>query len=246
MKAHLTYFSKIIEILEKVQSEEKENIEKAVSLFCEAVENKQSIFVFGASHAGILTEELFYRAGGLAVINPILESSLMLNTRPITFTSRMERLIGYGEAIAEKTPLRKGDVILCHSVSGRNPVMIDFALKAREQGAKLIAISNVAYSSGVESRHPSGKKLMDLAQVVIDNHGEKGDACVEIKGLPQKVSPSSTVVGAAIANSIVAAAAEILMGKNIHPPILYSANIDGGDQHNNKIFNEYRNVIYYL
>lgn len=246
MKAYNRYFNKVKEILEIVEENEKENIEKVVDLFVKAIENKNSIFTFGASHAGIISEELFYRAGGLALINPIFEPSIMLNIRPITFTSEMESLVGYGELISDKTDIKKDDIILCHSVSGRNSVMIDFVTKAKEKGAKIIGLTNVSYSSQVESRHPSGKRLMDIADIVIDNHGEKGDATIKVEGLEQKVSPTSTVVGSTIVNSIVAQVAEELMNKGITPPILFSANIDGGKEHNNKIFEEYKDSIYYL
>lgn len=246
MKAYKRYFNKIKEILEIVEEKENKNIEKTVDLFVKAIENKNSIFTFGASHAGIISEELFYRAGGLALINPIFEPSIMLNIKPITFTSEMESLVGYGELIADKVNIKKDDIILCHSVSGRNCVMIDFVNKSKEKGAKIIALTNVSYSSQVKSRHPSGKRLMDIADIIIDNHGEKGDATIKIEGLEQKVSPTSTVIGSAIVNSMVAQVAEQLINKGITPPILFSANIDGGKEHNNKIFKKYKDSIYYL
>ena len=126
-----TYIDKIKELLEVIEEKENESMEKAVEAVADAIFNKRAIFAFGASHAGILTEELFYRAGGLVVINPVFESSIMLNTTPITFTSRMERLVGYGAEIAAKTPIKQGDVIIVHSVSGRNPVTVEFALEAK-------------------------------------------------------------------------------------------------------------------
>lgn len=246
MEIYSKYFDKIKATLEIVEKEEKTNIKKAVDLLCKAIEDKNSIFAFGASHAGIITQELFYRAGGLALINPIFESSIMLDTRPVTFTSEMESLEGYGTLIADKTPLREDDVIICHSVSGRNSVMIDLVKSAKEKGAKIIAITNVSYSSQVESRHSSGEKLMDLADILIDNHGEKGDASIKIEGLEQKVSPTSTVIGSVIVNSMIAQLTQDLMDKGINPPIFFSANIDGGKAHNEEIFKEYKDSIFYL
>lgn len=98
----------------------------------------------------------------------------------------------------------------------------------------------------MSSRHSSGKNLYQVSDIVIDNHGEKGDACVEISGLNQKVSPISTVAAVTIMNSIIAEATELLVKNGMDkPPIFYSANIDGGDELNRKIFEEYRDVIHY-
>jgi uncharacterized phosphosugar-binding protein len=239
------YLDKIYSILQEVSVKEKQNIDIAVNIFVDKIKNKQQIFAFGASHAGILTQELFYRAGGLVVINPIFESSLMLDTRPVTKTSQMERLQGYGTIIANNCAFKSGDLLIVHSVSGRNPVAIDLVLSAKAKGVTVIAITNVKYSSSVTSRHNSGKRLFEIANHVIDNHGELGDACVEVKGLQQKVAPTSTVIGATILNIIVSETVKDLVSKNIDPPVFFSANVDGGDEHNKKILAEYKNVIHY-
>lgn len=240
------YFDKIKELIDIVEIEEKENMIKATKVIVDAVLSKKSIFSFGASHAGILSEELFYRAGGLVVINPIFAKNLMLDTYPITLTSEMERLEGYGTAIAKKSNISSGDVVIVHSVSGRNPVSIEVAMEAKKIGATVICITNLKYSKEVSSRHSSGKNLYQVSDIVIDNHGDKGDACIEIDGLEQKVSPTSTVIAATIMNSIVAQATQELIDNGLKtPPIFYSANIDGGDDLNKRIFEEYKDMIHY-
>lgn len=240
------YIDKIKDLIDVIEKEEKENMEKATEIIVKAILNKKAIFSFGASHAGILTEELYYRAGGLVVINPIFARNLMLDTSPITMTSEMERLEGYGTIVANKTNISEGDVVIVHSVSGRNPVSIEMAIESKKKGATVICITNLSYSKDVSSRHSSGKNLYQVSDIVIDNHGEKGDACVEISGLNQKVSPTSTVAAVTIMNSIIAEATELLVKNGMDkPPIFYSANIDGGDELNKKIFEEYRDVIHY-
>lgn len=241
-----SYLDEIRRLINVIERQEQASMETAVNCISDAILNKHAIFTFGASHAGILSEELYYRAGGLVVMNPIFGRELMLDTAPITQTSRMERLVGYGTALIEKTPIQADDVLIIHSVSGRNPVSIEAAMKAKERGAKVICITNLAYSKTVSSRHPSGKNLHEISDIILDNHGEKGDACVAIEGLDQKVSPTSTVIGAAILNSIVAAVTQKLVDAGLEiPPIFYSANIDGGDEKNRKIFEEYRDQIHY-
>ena len=189
---------------------------------------------------------MYYRAGGLILINPIFGREMMLDTSPITQTSRMERLEGYGETLMKKVPIEEGDILIVHSVSGRNCVSIEVAMEAKKQGAKVIALTNMAYSKSVSSRHSSGKRLFEVCDLVLDNHGELGDACVSIEGLEQKVSPTSTVIGAAMLNSIVAAAVHELVERGMkNPPIFYNANQDGGDELNQKIYSAYKDRIHY-
>lgn len=240
------YFEKIRELIDKVEDEEKVAMNKTINLFVDVILNKKSIFVFGASHAGIISEELYYRAGGLVLINPIFAKSLMLDTSPISLTSSMERLVGYGKIISENVPMKDGDILIVHSVSGRNPVSIEIALEAKKRNVSVICITNLKYSKTVTSRHSCGKNLYEISDIVIDNHGDIGDACVELDGLDQKVSPSSTVIAATIMNSIIAEVTQKLIDKGISkPPIFYSANIDGGDELNRNIYNEYKEAIHY-
>lgn len=241
------YLTKIHELMAIIEKEENESMSQCVEMLCEAILNKHSIYTFGASHAGILSEELYYRAGGLMLFNPIFGREIMLDTEPITLTSKMERCVGYGEALAKsKVQFQKDDILIVHSVSGRNPVTLEIAMEAKKNEAKVIAITNVTYSQSVTSRHPSGKRLFELADIVLDNHGDIGDACVSIEGLQQKVSPTSTVIGAMMLNSIVAAVAQELVNRGMEkPPIFYSANLDGGDELNQKLYEEYKNMIHY-
>jgi uncharacterized phosphosugar-binding protein len=240
------YIDRILEIIKIVQIEEKDNMEKCVELLTKTILDKKSIYVFGASHAGILSEELYYRAGGLMVINPIFGRELMLDTSPITLTTKMERCVGYGTILASKVDFQPEDVLIIHSVSGRNPASIEVAITAKDKGVKIIGLTNLKYSKSVSSRHTSGKNLYEFCDIVLDNHGDIGDACVQLKGLNQKVSATSSVIGATILNSIVAAIAQNLITKGIKtPPIFYSANMDGGDELNGKLYEEYKDSIHY-
>lgn len=240
------YFDGIREILDKVEIEEKEAIMSATTILSEAIENKNAIFVFGASHAGILTQELYYRAGGLMTINPIFGESVLLDVEPITHTSQMERLVGYGTALANKTPFKKGDVLILHSVSGRNPVTIELAMEAQKLGVTTIGITNMTYSKSVESRHPSGKNLYAFSDVVIDNHGDIGDGMCEIEGMDQRIAPSSTVIGATIVNTLVVETVKKLKQNGMeNPPIFYSANLDNGDELNERLIKDYQDSIHY-
>ena len=246
MKASQRYFCRVNDILAEVFRDEADAIEEAAQAIAGANRSGNSVFAFGCNHAGLITLELFYRTGGLVTVNPVRAPGMMLELSPPTMTSEMERMPGYGKIIFGNLKTKPGDVIIIHSVSGRNAVTVDMAEAAREAGMTVIVVTNLNTATTVTSRHPSGKKLHDFASILIDNHGDRGDASVEIEGFPQKVASTSTVVGAAILNAVVARVAELLMESGMTPPVFMSGNIDGGDEHNHRVMNEHRDNIFYL
>jgi len=245
MTKSLEYLDHIIGLLGKVRDTQAATIENATELLFSTFKRGGSIFVFGASHAGIITEELYCRAGGLMIINPVFNPTLMLNTMPFNVTSGMERLEGFGQIIISNTELKKGDVVIIHSVSGRNSVTIDMAMKAREIGAKIIVISNLTYSKSVPSRHSAGKNLYEFGDIVIDNCGEFGDASMTIDGSGVKVGATSTAVGSVIANMMVVGFAELCAKNGIEPPVFESANGKQDPGRSKRLFEQYKNQIHY-
>lgn len=240
------YFNNVTSILQEVLDKERDSIEKTASLMAKCIAQKRSVFAFGCNHAGLITLELFYRTGGLVTVNPIRAPGMMLEITPITSSSKMERMQDYGKIIFDGLPASPGDLIIIHSVSGRNNVTIDMAAAAKAKGLSVVVLTNLTMAKNVNSRHPSGKKLHDFGDIVIDNHGDDGDASVKLNGFDQKVAPTSTAVGAVILNSIVARTTEILLEQNITPPIFKSGNVDGGDKFNAKIIEEYKDNIFYM
>ena len=245
MRGH-DYIKTVTETITRAWETQQTQMTGAKTLIAKAIEAKKNVFVFGCSHAGILAEEVFYRTGGLAVVNPIFFPGFMLNTRPITMTSALERTEGLGKIILKQNHVSEGDVLLLHSVSGRNTVPVEMAIEARAMGVHTICITNLEYSNAVTSRHPSGKRLFEVCDIVIDNCGVTGDAAVMLDGLPEKIGPTSTTVGAAILNAIVIEAVEEMIADGIVPPVFMSANLDGGDEHNARIFEEYKDNIFYM
>lgn len=221
-------------------------LDQAASAMLESVMSGRNLFVFGASHAGILAEEMSYRAGGLAIVNPLFSPALMLNVRPLTLTSAVENVEGLGSVLVDSSPLEAGDTLIIHSVSGRNAITLDVALAAKARGATVIAITSMATAQRVTSRHSSGKLLAEVADITIDNQCDYGDAAVSLPGLEQKAAPLSTIMGATIANSLVLRLCELMQEQGETPPILASANIDGNQQINRDIMNAYRSRIFYL
>lgn len=240
------YFRSAIAALERVASTQAAGLEQAADLLVEAIVGGQALYTFGASHSFMVSEELVYRTGGLMLFNPVYPHGMNLFVRPLTSTSRLERVPGLGAELLGTVPAKAGDVLLITSTSGRNAVVIDMALAARERGLKTIGICALAYSGGVASRHPSGRKLMELCDLVLDNGAPYGDAAVEIPGFPQKVGPLSSVTGCALANALVAETVGRLVGRGYTPPVFMSANVDGGDAFNARLLGENRHRIHYL
>lgn len=221
-------------------------IRQAAELLADTIQNGNTIYSFGASHSFILTEELVYRSGGLMLINPIFPHGMNLSVRPMTMTSQLERLPGLGTVYFEHANVKAGDTLILASTSGRNTVIIDMALAAKAAGVNVIGVTALEYSKRVTSRHPSGKKLSDLADVTIDNGAPYGDAVAPIENFPQKVGPVSTAAGAAALNAMVAETVQILVDRGITPPVFMSANQDGGDEFNAKMLEANKDRIHYM
>jgi uncharacterized phosphosugar-binding protein len=129
-----SYIEIAAEALQKLEETQGEAIAKASSMMSEAVKNGNSIFSFGASHSFILTEEMVYRTGGLMLVNPIYPHGMNLFVRPMTATSRFERVPELGREILASASVKEKDVLILSSTSGRNAVVIDMAIAAREKG----------------------------------------------------------------------------------------------------------------
>jgi uncharacterized phosphosugar-binding protein len=240
------YFDSVLETLRTVRESQREVLGRASDLVVETILAGKALYAFGASHSFILAEELVYRTGGLMLFNPIYPHGMNLMVRPATATSRLERVLGLGAELLAGSPAKEGDLLLIASTSGRNAVAIDMALAARERGIRTVGVTSLSYTQGVTSRHPSGKKLADLCDLVLDNGAPYGDAAVEQPGFPDKVGPLSTVTGCALVNALVVEVVAKLVERGETPPVFMSANLDGGDEHNARLLEENRYRIHYL
>ena len=246
MNAMDSYFDNFLALIQRARDTQFESMEAAARLMSETVLANRNLFAFGCSHAGLLALELYYRTGGMALINPIKAPGLCLDIDPATMTSQMERLPEYGRVICDFNPIGADDTVIIHSVSGRNTVTIDFALRCREKGARIIALTSLEAGKANPSRHPSGKLLKDCADIVLDNCGCVGDGSVVIEGVPEKVGPTSTAAGAAMLNAVMARCVELCVQGGAIPPVFMSANVEGGDAHNKQMLANYKDHIFYM
>ncbi len=240
------YLSKVRALLDFVENTQLEAIDQVSAVCADALEKGHMLYFFGTGHSHMIAEEPFYRAGGLAAVSPILKNFLMLH-EGAAVSSTYERLSGLGNIVIDSTPLEEGDVLFVISNSGRNGAGIDAALRAREKGVKTVAITSLNHSRQVTSRHESGKKLYEVCDYVLDNGGEKGDACLTLPGLEgQKIAPTSTVIDATLVNMVTTATIEKLLERGVKPKLYISANTDEGDRNNKAILEEYRKKIPFL
>ncbi len=237
-----SYFDETEKVLMKIRKTQQENILKAAELVSECIKNDGLVRTFGTGHSHILAEEIFFRAGTLAPVSAILEPSLMTYHEAIK-SSAMERLEGVGKIIVDYVDPDPQDVFIIISNSGRNPVPIEVAMEAKKRGNKIVAVTSKTYSKSAPSRHSSGKRLMDVADVVLDNCGEIGDVAVKIPGLEQGLGPTSTITSAYLLHAVMVQATSNLSKIMKEPPIFWSANLPGGMEKNRKIIDKYRNKI---
>lgn len=236
------YFEKIDEVFQVVLSSEQPAMEEAAKRVAEAIMSGGIVQLFGTGHSHMLAEEGFNRAGGLVPVKPIFVEPLMLHEGAFR-SSELERDEDFAGKIIEEEDIRKEDVVFVISNSGRNPVPIEFAVKAKERGAFTIALTSLQCAKNQPSRHFSGKHLHKFVDLVLDNHIAAGDAVLSANNVKVPFAAISTIVGSAILNAIFAKAITHMADKGFDPPIFLSGNIDGGDAHNKKQVEKYKKRI---
>lgn len=230
-------------IIDQIKQTQLENIAEAAKISAEAFAADHKVFVTGSGHSHTFAEELYGRAGGLAFFIPIMTTELTIVEHP-TKSTYIERLPGYAPILAELYGLKQNDVVFIASNSGRNAYPIEMALKAKELGCHVIAVTNVKHSSSTTPRHSSNKRLMDVADVVIDNCGEIGDAALKVEGVEPLMAPTSSIANSIIAQLLSVEIAKLLLDKGIEPPVFTSANVDGGFEKNEAYMRQYTRLYY--
>ncbi len=238
------YFNQVETILAKVMDTQSEKIEKVAEIVANCWAKDGMLYVFGCGHSHMVGEDLFYRAGGTAPVCAMLDADLMLHEGAVK-SSYYERMSGLAKPVFDRYGLTRNDVLLVSSTSGINSVPIEMAMCAKEKGIPVVAIVSAAYDNDT-SRHASGKKLHDVADIVLDNGVCHGDAAVEVGDTGMRVGPISTISACMIAQSIVVQADENLWKMGITPPAYVSGNISGGMERNQALIDRYMPRIKHL
>lgn len=242
---HQEFYSIIAEQLERQFKEENETINQAAISCADSICKERVIHVFGSGHSQIFAMEVFYRAGGLVPVNALALPHYALFPKA-KLSTLQERVEGFADAYLSLENTSPDDTMIIVSISGRNASSVDMALEAKKIGMKVIALTSVDFSSGVTSRHSSGKLLMDVADVVIDIKCIKGDAALSVDGVEAKFCGTSTVLGTAVMESIIGRTVELCAEKGFKPPIYVSSNLDEGDKINAEYIKKYSPIISFL
>ncbi|MBS7607390.1 MAG: SIS domain-containing protein [Candidatus Bathyarchaeia archaeon] len=239
MRRYIENFKgKIFELIERICLEESENILSASKIIAECIKRGNFVYAFGAGHSMALALDIFYRAGGLPQIYPILDLSLSAYNGALKSTS-LERILGYAKALLEYYDLKDGSALIIISNSGNRTVPVEAGMEAKRRGAKVIAITSKEYSRSLPAENPFGKKLYEVSDVTIDNKMPPGDAVIEIEGLPTKVAAISTIINSFILQSLTIATVNELLQEGVIPKIWMSAHLPGGEEANKAIIAEY-------
>ncbi len=242
MKSWQRYFTIMQGVVEDVLNTQEDNMAKAANIQACATKNEGIIHLFGSGHSSLIAEDVFWRAATLANVHAIFESAVA-GINEVTKTSKIEKLEGIGQVIVEYNRVLPPDAIICISNSGNNAATVDVALAAKERGVPVIAITNVTYADQLTTHHSSGKKLKDVADVVIDNCSLYGDAAVELDGFPQKVGATSTIPAAFIVPALLVQTCENLLEDGVQPDVYYNGHLAYEDPniklHNDALVDKY-------
>ena len=238
------YYKRIIENLEEINAKQGDNIMKAGALMADAIADDRLISVYGGGgHTTLPVGEMFFRAGGLACINPVMETGVSVFNQALKYLE-LERTVNDGGSIMRYYDLKKDDVLIIFHNIGINPATIDAAMEAKKNGVKIIAVSSSYWQTQMPAdhfiRHPSGKNLFDFADVCIDDYNPVGDAVVNVPGLDTPIAPVSNIVDFYIAHLLEIECVRQCVERGITPPVWSSANTLGGDEKNAAYLEKYR------
>ncbi|PXA04874.1 hypothetical protein DDZ13_02610 [Coraliomargarita sinensis] len=231
------FYKTSLQLQANVLAKNESTLKAAGQQIAESIAADGILHTFGSGHSQILAAEIERRAGGLVPVSSIHDPA----------DGWPEQIVGYGKRLfqryAYQYAVRPGDWVLVISNSGRNASPIEVAMEAQAHGLRVIVLTSLEMSKASTSRHPSGKKLYELGDHVLDNCGTPGDAAIEAPGFAHKVGPTSTMSGALILNLLTMEIIENLIGMGVTPPTYVSQNADGGAEHNEALAQKYRHRI---
>ncbi len=222
-----------------------EAVDAASKLIVEALQAGGIVHAFGTGHSEAFAMEIAGRAGGLIPTNRIALRDVVLDGKrdaSILSGAALERDASVVSELLDGLPLHPADVFIIASNSGVNGSIVEMAVRAKERGHGVIAVTSLEHSNAVTPKHPSGKRLSEVADVVIDNLAPYGDTTMTI-GDGIGVGAVSSITAAFIAQVLTITVTNLLIESGQIPPVYISANIPGGDEHNHALEDRYRGRI---
>tara|TARA_B100000941_G_scaffold213973_1_gene157260 strand:+ start:133 stop:849 length:717 start_codon:yes stop_codon:yes gene_type:complete len=235
------YHSEVKKLIDKVVHKNQDILNKAIDLVSKTIIDDKIIHAFGTGHSHMIGLELFARAGGIANVNAMLDSTVM-TSEGARRSAEIERISGFAKVIWDQHKIKKNDIFIVISNSGRNAMPIEMAELAKNNSNKVIAITSINQSSKYPARIKNQKKLYEIADYVIDNCVPSGDSIIPIgKDFSGAVS---SILGCFIVNLMVTESLKIVHKAGKKLPLFYSQNIDGIS--NEELFSKYERRVKHL
>ena len=241
------FYEEMLKVVDVLEGKEMDNIRKASEVCAETIAQGGVVHVFGSGHSVGFGMELAGRPGSLVPFHTIVTSDFVLHGKVTLEEFKdpdniFERRADIADRLYDLYDIRPQDSFIIISNSGINGVVIDFAIKAKAEGHKVIVVTSWQHTSAEASRHPSGKKLYEMGEVVIDNCGPQGDALIET-GKIEKICSISSITGAFIAQSITTETCRLLSEKGVELPLLLSEETEENRRHNAELRQKYAGRI---
>ncbi|HSP15201.1 MAG TPA: SIS domain-containing protein [Thermoanaerobaculia bacterium] len=243
-----TYRQRITEVLDCIWSTQTDNIRRAAQTMADSIAKKGLVHLFGSGHSVLPVQDVFPRYGSFPAFHPLMDARLMwqsvIGSGGAQGLLWLERQEGYAKVLFENEPIRAGDVMVIFSHGGVNAVGIEVAMESRARQVKVVAITSMDNQRRATASHSSGKKLSDVADIVIDNCVPAEDALVSVEGWTAPVAAGSTVAFVTIAMSIMAEVAKELAKRGMTLPTFVSPNVPGVPAENNRqVFEAYEKAL---
>ncbi len=229
------YLDAAAQIIQRVRETQQENLERAAQVCASSIAAGGLVHLFGTGHSRMMVEEMFPRHGSFPGFHPIVELSLTYHNPVVGANGQrqamfLEHVEGLAGVILRNFVVRPPDSLLIFSNSGVNQVVVDMALEAKKRGLPVIAVVSLEHCRATPPKHSSGKRLPDVADLVVDTCTPAGDAMVRVEGLDDSVGPGSTIGGAAVVNALKCLVADKLTRLGQPPIVLTSAFFIGDEQ----------------
>jgi uncharacterized phosphosugar-binding protein len=221
------YLAIAAQLIDRIAKTQMDAIERAAQICARSITQDGQVFCWGGGHSRMSVEEMFPRIGSYPGFYPMVELALTFYTNfvgpdGLAQSFFLERQEKYAEAILANYEFGPHDSMICFSSTGINGLVIEMALQAQQRGLPVIAVTSLEHARATISRHSSGKKLYEVADVTIDNCTPAGDAVISLDGLKYKVSPTSTIGATAVVNALKARTAELMLAMGVEPMVLTS------------------------
>jgi uncharacterized phosphosugar-binding protein len=222
------YLAAVRAAIDAIESTQLDAIRRTADRFAATIRRGRLVHVFGTGHSRMAVEEVFPRYGSFPGFHPIVELSMTYHNPVVGANGQrqamfLENVQGFGPVLWRNFATSPDDCLLAISTSGCNAVTIDVALEAKRLGMFVAALTSLPHARASTSRHASGRKLFEVAEVVLDQQAPAGDSAVWVPGLDTPVSPVSSVSGCVVVNLLKAETARLLTESGAPPLVLTAA-----------------------